>query len=448
MPRPLYPTHKVNNLRLKARDLADPRYVGLFHDVFGALRVDQHDLEEVFADDLDPRCEGRLEEREELREAKLRRTPHVPKKPMHTTQQQPTYCCPSACWKARGVVPHGGVLVCEVGELQLDEYLRVVVEATHVERDSSRGESDEPSYAILRDGVVHEVRLHDGNEPPYGVPALFSCLSRLLGALDELTHRLRDGVARLLAHIVVSVHEAALPLVRWHEGVVDARVARAEDDGLDVELVADGVDDLVDRSVGQLQVHFVPYGEARRERADGPSHHRVVFLVGGGGGWQRLGLQPQGRGETAERVPEVLDLELLVADGLDELQHDQSRNHCRGRGDGGDDFSRYQLGLHTIALLDIVVLAAQVRRRPYELYVEVAVVVLFEVNRVQLQVAFADFIEEPHALLLGARRRFYFHVELVRRELQQLGLELLELKGRQHFHVVVVETYVLALPRI
>lgn len=166
---------------------------------------------------------------------------------------------------------------------------------------------------------------------------------------------------------------AVLELGRREEACIQQADARAEHADAKA-LLLKVVEKLLERNVFDLEPvpNLVQLDLAIRA---------LVFNLGTSNG---LAESKEWQSQVDEAVLVLLNIILAVND-LVEFQNNQASNEGRCRGDGGDDLARNKLGLVSVSRLNLVVLGPQVTAGSDEVNVVVGVVVLFELDRLQLE---------------------------------------------------------------
>lgn len=132
-----------------------------------------------------------------------------------------------------------------------------------------------------------------------------------------------------------------------------------------------------------VQLNGVPDGPARRHSLDRSAHDNVHLLILMLLGRRWLCEDKEGNPKIDECIPIVLDL-VSSLDNLVQLRHDRSCDHG-GRGSNGrDDLASDHLRVLSLALRDVVVLSSQLSGSMDVVNVEVAVIVLLKVSRVEV----------------------------------------------------------------
>ena len=132
---------------------------------------------------------------------------------------------------------------------------------------------------------------------------------------------------------------------------------------------------------GTLLDHdLVVDGEVLGQARDRAAHDWVILLRLVLLDIIRLREHEERKGEVAESVLELGNI-VEALSVLEDLVADNTSDHGRGRGDGGDDLSSDHLGLVAVALRDLVIAGTEVGAGVDEVDVEVRVVVLLEVGR-------------------------------------------------------------------
>ena len=119
-----------------------------------------------------------------------------------------------------------------------------------------------------------------------------------------------------------------------------------------------------------------------RNSFNGTHHDRIIVLISVFDGRRGFRENPQRNGQVTEGIS--VDTDILTANHLVHFETDGTDDHSSGGGNSGNNLSGNELNLVSRNFFDGVVSGSQVGNSGDEVNVEVAIIVLFEFNGVDL----------------------------------------------------------------